>query len=396
MLDSLLRRIDNWLRAHPGWSYAQSMAAQDTILSLEDRRNPRLKQSLAVLSWIAGHFLFYHALMSTITSKRSLLLEAVLSTLQSPAFENLRYLIGDILIQRVQHATDPDCYLIRFLAQNLEYPLGKWENLCKTYLRTVVSKTEAAAKAREDLLDEARSSDPANFNVRVAAFSAEMAAVGELSTRGYSEIVPLLSAKHGHTPDFRSVFHGDLAYVEVKNINSPIGIFDTFQDLLSEKQKSSPYFGSVQLTLHCSDDNTATATQKSEIDQFLDSIVDGPVPQRYSLSLSEDVSLTVEVQMVQKGQGRVMMTRGWSRGETSSLREDRFFNKVESTVRKALGQLAECESKKRCVVINVMTPDAGFPMEWNTRIRNIVNELSGGSVNSEILFFHRYLEPNES
>jgi len=330
--------------------------------------------------------------MSAITeSERSALLDAVLPTLQSPAFESLRYLLGDVLTQRIKHAANPDCYLIRMLAQNLQHPLTMWEKMCKTYLDTVVNKEDAAAKAREDLLDEARSSDPANFNVRVAGFSAEMAAVGELSTRGYSEIEPLLRAKQGHTPDFRSIVHGDSAYVEVKNINSPIGIFDTFQLLFADKNQSSLYFGSVRLTLHCSDDNTITPTQESEIDRFLDSIVGGPTPHLYDLSLSEDVSLRIEVQKVQEGQGCVLMIRGWSATGTSNLREDRFFNKVESTVRKALDQLAECESKKRGVVLNIMTPDAEFPIEWNTRIRNIVNELSGGSVDSEILFFHRYL-----
>jgi hypothetical protein len=64
-------------------------------------------------------------------------------------------------------------------------------------------------------------------------------------------------------------------------------------------------------------------------------------------------------------------------------------------VRKALGQLAECESQKHCVVLNNLIPDAEFPVEWNTRIRNIVNELLGGPVDSEGQFFHRYPKLND-
>jgi len=110
----------------------------------------------------------------------------------------------------------------------------------------------------------------------------------------------------------------------------------------------------------------------------------------HELSLAGEVRVRIEVQ---PGEGRVYMFRGCVLGTVCNVREDKFFEKVRSTAVNALPQLSKCPHQRHVLVLNIITPDAEFPIKWNTKIRNIVDEVSGGSVICEILFFHKYLEP---
>jgi hypothetical protein len=53
-----------------------------------------------------------------------------------------------------------------------------------------------------------------------------------------------------------------------------MSIYGQMFNVLAEKKQRSPYFGGVRLPLHCSD-NSTTPTQESEIDRFLNSIING-------------------------------------------------------------------------------------------------------------------------
>lgn len=96
---------------------------------------------------------------------------------------------------------------------------------------------------------------------------------------------------------------------------------------------------------------------------------------------------------VEPGQGRVYMFRGMNLSTVSNIDEGKFFAKVRSTAKGGWEQLAESPHKRRVLVLNIITPDAEFPMQWNAEIRRIVDEVSGGLAVCELLFFHKYVKP---
>jgi hypothetical protein len=320
--------------------------------------------------------------------ERSQLRDAVNARLESAP--NLNYLLGEVIRARIDQADDPTSNLVTLLSQDLPHWLEQMEELCTRSLIALENRDAAIARVREELLQPARAMSPKPFNVRMAGFIAELAALGELTSRGYSHFVPIPTSPTLKTADYECRKENLSVCLEVKNVNSPLGIFDIFLEMLTEKRKTSSYFRSISLRLMCDDDNTATESQKAQINRFLDSIDGGPTQGMHELSL-DAVKMRVEVQ---PGQGRVSMFRGMILGTVFNVREDKFLQKIRRTVEKeALPQLAKCQHQLRVLALNIITPDAGFPMEWNAEIRSIVDELSADSVTCEILFFHKYLEP---
>jgi hypothetical protein len=329
--------------------------------------------------------------MSITDLERSRLRDAAKTALQSA--ETLNYLLGDVILARIDHADDPSCNLVTILSKNLPHWLRDMDEMCDKYLSALVHRDEAIARIADELLSDARASRPKPFNVKTASFIVEMAAVGELSTRGYSQFIPIPRSKTAKTADYECRMNDIPTCLEIKNVNSPFGIFDVFDEMLTEKKKVSSYFKSISLKLYCDDDNTATEAQKVEIDRFLDAIEGGPIPEMHEVQLSGEVQLRVEVQ---PGQGRVYMFRECILGTLCNIQEDKFLRKVTDTVTSALPQLEKCRHQRRVLALNIITPDAALPGDWNAKIRNIVAELSGGSVLSEVLFYQKYLEPDSA
>lgn len=319
--------------------------------------------------------------------ERSRLCDGVNARLESAP--NLNYLLGEVIRARIAQADDPTSYLVTLLSQNLPHWLQEMERLCTRYLAALVNRDDAIARVSDELLKGARTMPPKPFNNRMAGFIAELSALGELPPRRYSHFIPIPTSTV-KTADYECRIDNVPACLEIKNINSPFGIFDVFDEMLGQRKKLSAYFRSISLKLECDDDNTATEIQKAEISRFLNAIDGGATRGMHDLFLAGEVKIRVEIQ---PGEGRVYMFRGCVLGTVRNVREEKFFEKVRSTVAKALSQLAKCPHQQRGVVLNIITPDAEFPMEWNTKVRNIVDEWSGSSVACEILFFHKYLDP---
>jgi hypothetical protein len=314
------------------------------------------------------------------SGQREKLVGLVGTVLAAEQYQNFRRLYGTVVMARAKQAETPACSVLSFLTEHVDHLLREWEQRCDAYLKAVVSKADAVAKAETELVGPARKCSPGQFNAVLGDFFAEMCAVGALSRKGYSSFQPIPPAKT-KTPDYRCNVNFHSACVEFKNIRAPRTILDTFIDLLPDKLQANPALRKKRIVLTYYWDNTVTDGQREEIDTFLTTLDTSST--NHDLDLSGEVK--VKVGLVD-GDGSIMMTRGVRPGDWTFVEEDKLMNKVEAVVEKAVGQLRQFDCEERVLAINVMTADMMMPESWADAIRKIVQEKSSGDVRCEVLF----------
>ena len=157
---------------------------------------------------------------------------------------NLKFVLGEVILARIDRADDPTSYLVALLSQDLPEWRQQIETICAKFVVALVNRNDVKARVQDELIAYAHAPSK-DFNNRLAGFIAEMAALGELPER-YCAFVPIARTK-GKTADYECKAGEETAGLEIKNINSPLGIFDVFQELLTQRKETSGYYRSISL-----------------------------------------------------------------------------------------------------------------------------------------------------
>jgi len=140
-----------------------------------------------LLSGVCDGFECYCGSMDS--GQREKLVDLVGTVLAAEQYPNFRQLYGPVIMARAKQAETPACSILSFLTEHLDHLVREWEQRCDAYLKAVVSKADAVAKAETELVGPARKCNPGQFNAVLGDFLQRCAQSGlfqERSTPAFS------------------------------------------------------------------------------------------------------------------------------------------------------------------------------------------------------------------
>lgn len=310
--------------------------------------------------------------------------QQALSNLNLPEYSGIRAVFGAIFEKR-STAAEPYWVWFNMLANHLP-TANDINEVCSRYV-SLVTEPDARRKCEADLLGPALRSSPKTFLNCVGDFYAEIAAVTELASLGFSGFLAVHASGTGKSHDYNAHFEGQRTCIEVKHLRSPRTVLDAFIDEIRRLAATNSTQYPFSLAIDYPMDNTVTAEQEKKIAQFLANLAGRKPPFTTALKFDDG---TLARLTARTGPCTAFGTRAIRVGDSAFERVsiEGFLNKVREKTERAVRQMASEECMK-VLVLNINTPWAELDLKHLAAAEDVVRVTSNGTLRPYFLLYYR-------